>query len=90
MALEVPTLDKMILRTKVRITKKKKRKERDGKKGGRGGEGRGSRWGGREEEKDGNERKTDQIYRHFKLLLAFVSTFMLKNKVGREACSLAR
>lgn len=35
-------------------------------------------------------RKTVQIYIHFKLLLAFISTLMLKNKVGGEASSLAR
>lgn len=78
--MEVPTLDKMLFMTKVRITEKK---EREGRGGGRGR-------GGRKKEKDGDERKTVQIYRHFKLLLAFISTFMLKNKVGREASSLAR
>lgn len=39
---------------------------------------------------DGRGRKTVQIYRHFKLLLAFISTFMLKNKVGWATISLAR
>lgn len=38
MALEVPTLDKMLFMTKVRITKKKEREERkEGRKEGRGG-----------------------------------------------------
>lgn len=40
--------------------------------------------------KNGGRRKTVQIYRCFKLLLALVSAFMLKNKAGGEAISLAR
>lgn len=84
MALEVPTLDKMLFMTKVRITKKKEREGREGRKEGEGRREEGEE--GRKEEKDGHERRTVQIYRHFKLLLAF----MLKNKVGREASSLAR
>lgn len=40
--------------------------------------------------KDVGGRKTVEISRHFKLFLAFVSTFMLKTKVGGEASSLSR
>lgn len=61
MALEAPTLERMLSMTKIITTKK-----------------------------NGGRRKTVQIYRCFKLLLALVSAFMLKNKAGGEAISLAR
>lgn len=32
--------------------------------------------------KDGGRRKTVQIYKHFKLLLAFIATIMVKHTVG--------
>lgn len=66
------------IRNDKRKNYQKKKKEKEGRKesGGRGEgrreEGERGRKEERKEEKDGDERKTVQIYRHFKFLLAFM------------------